>query len=131
MIKIDEAAVQLNSGGVTNFWIDIDAGRSIRKHGSDFELKPSVKIFSKEKSGGLEGRVLPKDANAVVMAINGTDTATAKPTSEGEFKINGLKAGTYSLVFHATANNYLDTTINNIVIKTKEDIKIPAVTLHK
>lgn len=131
MIKIDEAAVQLNSGGVTNFWIDIDAGRSIRKHGSDFELKPSVKIFSKEKSGGLEGRVLPKDANAVVMAINGTDTATAKPESEGEFKINGLKAGTYSLVFHATANNYLDTTINNIVIKTKEDIKIPVVTLHK
>ncbi len=131
MIKIDESTVQLNSGGVTNFWIDIDAGRSIRLHGNDFELKPSVKIFSKEKAGGLEGRVLPKDANAIVMAISGTDTATAKPEPEGEYRINGLKAGTYSLVVHATANNYLDTTISNVVIRTKEDIKIPTVTLHK
>ena len=130
-VKIDESMVQLNKGGLTNFWIDIDAGRSIKKHGSDFELKPSVKVFSKEKAGSIEGRVLPKDATVVVMAINGTDTSSAKPEAEGEFKFIGLKPGKYSLLFHATANNYLDTTINSIQISGKEDIKAGAVTLSK
>jgi hypothetical protein len=131
VVKIDESSVAVNSGALTNFWVDIDAGRSIRKKGNNFELKPSVKVFSKEKSGGIEGRVLPGNAAAVVMAINGTDTATAKPETEGEFKFIGLKAGTYTLVYHATANNYLDATVNNVVISGTEDVHVPDVTLHQ
>ena len=131
VIKLEESAVNINSGGLSSIWIDVDAGRSIRKNGNQFELKPSVKLFSKETTGGVEGKVLPKDAAAVVMAINGTDTASAKPEAEGEFRFNGLKAGTYSFLYHATANNYRDTTIRNITIKTKEDSKLPTVTLHK
>jgi hypothetical protein len=131
VVKIDESAVAVNSGALTNFWVDIDAGRSIRQHGGIFELKPSVKVFSKEKSGGIEGRVLPGNAAAVVMAINGTDTATAKPEAEGEFKFIGLKAGTYTLVYHATANNYLDATVTNVVVSGTEDVHVPDVTLHQ
>src|SRR5664279_557376 len=131
VIKIDEFSVAVNSGGLTNFWIDIDAGRSIRKHGNDFELKPSVKVFSREKSGGIEGRVLPAAAAAVIMAINGTDTATAKPEAEGEFKFMGLKPGTYTLIYHATANNYVDATVPNVVISGTEDTHVPDVTLHQ
>ena len=131
VVKIDESSVAVNSGGLTNFWIDIDAGRSIRKHGNDFELKPSVKVFSKEKSGGIEGIVLPGNASAVVMAINGTDTASAKPEDSGEFKFMGLKPGTYTLIYHATANNYLDQTVTNIVISGKEDVHVATVTLHQ
>ena len=131
VIKIDESSVAVNSGGLTNFWIDIDAGRSIRLHGDKFELKPSVKVFSKEKSGGIEGRVLPAAAGAVVMAINGTDTATVKPEAEGEFKFMGLKPGTYTLIYHATANNYVDATVANVVISGTEDTHVPDVTLHQ
>jgi len=131
VIKIDESAVAVNSGGLTNFWIDIDAGRSIRMHGKDFELKPSVKVFSKEKSGGIEGRVLPAAAAAVIMAVNGTDTSTAKPEAEGEFKFMGLKPGSYTLIYHATANNYIDATVANIVISSTEDTHVPDVTLHQ
>jgi hypothetical protein len=131
VIKIDESVVAVNSGGLTNFWVDIDAGRSIRQHGNEFELKPSVKVFSREKSGGIEGRVLPDNAAVVVMAINGTDTATAKPEREGEFKFIGLKSGTYSLVYHATANNYIDVTVNNVVVSGTEDVHVPDVTLHQ
>ncbi|MDB5277721.1 MAG: hypothetical protein JWR61_2676 [Ferruginibacter sp.] len=131
VIKIDESQVQVNNGGLTNFWIDIDAGQSIRKHGNDFELKPSVKVFSKERSGSLEGRVFPKDAKAVVTATNGTDTSTAKPEDEGEFKFIGLKPGTWALLYHATAGNYKDTTITNITIGGKEDAKVNNVTLRK
>jgi hypothetical protein len=131
VVKIDESLVQVNSGGLTNFWMDIDAGRSISQHGNDFELKTSIKVFSREKAGSIEGLVLPAEAGAIVMAINGTDTASAKPEDEGEFKFIGLKPGTYSLLYHATANNYLDTTVNNIIINQTEDVHTPTITLHK
>ena len=131
VLNIDESAVAINSGGLTNFWIDFDAGSSIRLHGNDLELKPNCKVFSKEKSGGIEGIVLPGNAAAIVMAINGTDTLTAKPEDSGEFKFLGLKPGSYTLVYHATANNYLDTTISNVVISGKEDVHVALVTLHQ
>lgn len=131
VVKISESAANFNQGSLSTIWMDVDAGRSIRKNGNTFELRPSIKLFSKEVTGGVEGRVLPKDAKAVVMAINGTDTATAKPEDEGEFKFNGLKAGTYSFVYHATANNYKDTTVANVTVRTKEDTKLPTITLHK
>jgi hypothetical protein len=65
------------------------------------------------------------------MAINGTDTLTAKPEDSGEFKFLGLKPGSYTLVYHATANNYLDATVNNVVISGKEDVHVALVTLHQ
>ena len=131
VLKIDESAVAINPGGLTNFWIDFDAGTSIRLNGNDLELKPNCKVFSKEKSGGIEGIVLPGNAAAIVMAINGTDTLTAKPEDSGEFKFPGLKPGSYTLIYHATANNYVDTTINNVVISGKEDVHMALVTLHQ
>jgi Domain of unknown function (DUF4382) len=131
VVKIDESSLHFNADGVLNFSIDIDAGRSISKHGKDFEFKASVKGFSKENTAAIEGRVLPRDANAIVMAVNGTDTASAKPESEGEFKFTGLKAGTYSLLYHATASNYRDTTVQNIIVRSKDDTKVATLTLHK
>jgi Domain of unknown function (DUF4382) len=131
VINIDESVVAINSGGLTNFWIDFDAGSSIRLDGNELELKPNCKVFSRDKSGGIEGIVLPVNAGAVVMAINGTDTVTAKPEDSGEFKFIGLNAGNYTLVYHATANNYIDTTVSNIIISGKEDVHVAAVTLHQ
>jgi hypothetical protein len=131
VVKVDANTAQINQGGVSNIWMDIDAGNSIRKNGNGFELKASVKVFSKEKAASIEGKVLPKDANAVVMAINGSDTATAKPEDGGEYKFIGLKPGTYSLLFHATANAYLDQTVANVTVQAKDDTKVPTVTLHK
>ena len=130
VMQIDESAVQVNSGGMTNIWLDIDAGNSIRKVGNAFELKPSVKVFSRDKAGTIEGSMLPAGALAVVMAVNGSDTATAKPASEGEFKFIGLKKGTYTLVYHATANGYLDQTVPGIQVGLKEDVHIPTIVLH-
>lgn len=131
VVNIDELSVAINSGGLTNFWIDIDAGSSIRLKDNQFELKPHVKVFSREKSAGIEGHVFPENAGAVVLAINGTDTLTAKPEDSGEFKFIGLKPGTYTLVYHATENNYLDTTITGVVVSGTEDVHEPTVTLHQ
>lgn len=131
VIKLHELEISSQSNASTNFWLDFDAGRSIRRHGDRLELEPKVKAFRKDKTGSIEGRVLPAEANAIVYAINGTDTTSARPEREGEFKIIGLKAGTYSIVFDATANNYIDQVISGVRVEQQEDTKLGAVTLIK
>jgi Domain of unknown function (DUF4382) len=138
-----EVVANLESGnfeivsGQVLFWIDFDAGHSIQTdnsgsgNGNGFRLKSHIKIFTRSKSGEIEGRVLPKAADAMVMAINGTDTTMAIPDDDdGEFKIVGLNAGTYK-VFIDGRNNYNDTTINNVVVSNREDTHISTVTLHQ
>ncbi len=135
--QLDETNVELSSPDQFLFWIDFDAGRSIKADNSGsgnnngFELRSHIRIFSKKKSGRIEGRVLPGAAQAIVMAISGMDTLTAKPEREGEFKFVGLKAGVYQLFVDATANNYKDSTINNVTVRTNEDTKVGTIVLHQ
>jgi hypothetical protein len=131
VINLEEGMVELKPGGSVNIWLDFDAGRSIKVHGNEFELEPGMKAYTKNKAGTIEGRVTPANAKAMVMAISGNDTATAKPGNEGEFKIQGLKAGTYKLLVHPTANNYLDATLSNIAVNVNEDTHTGTITLHK
>src|SRR6476646_8435951 len=129
IVKLQDDDVDA-SAGETRFWIDFDAGRSIQQKGSSFELRSQLKVFAKSKSGGIEGKVKPTDAKAVVMAINGSDTTTAQPDAEGEFKIRGLVAGTYQLVIHPTANNYKDTTLT-VTVRKEDDTNIGTIQLSK
>ncbi|MEO8416022.1 MAG: DUF4382 domain-containing protein, partial [Ginsengibacter sp.] len=92
VLKLDEATASSGENSL-HISIDIDASRSVRQHGNEFELKPQASSFNRVNSGGIEGRVLPADAHAVIFAINGTDTSSAIPEQEGEFKIRGLKNG--------------------------------------
>jgi hypothetical protein len=118
------------------FWIDFDAGNSIQVDNSGsgnnngFLLKPRIKIFTRSHSGSIEGKVFPRDADPIVKAINGSDTATAIPEQEGEFKIVGLNAGTYQVLIDGQ-KGYIDSTINNVVVRKGEDTHLPATTLHK
>lgn len=119
------------------FWIDFDASHSIQTDNSGsgnnngYRLKSHIKIFTRSNSGRIEGRVLPASADALVMAINGTDTTMAVPDdSDGEFKIVGLNAGTYK-VFVDGRNNYNDTTINDVIVRNREDTHLPTITLHQ
>ncbi|HTI08248.1 MAG TPA: DUF4382 domain-containing protein [Puia sp.] len=129
VIKFSDDFLSDNPADI-RFSLDLDAGRSIRLHGDRLELKPEVKAFRREKAGSIEGRVLPAQAQAVVMAFNGADTATAKPEREGEFKIVGLKPGSYSVLVHATSGTYSDTTLTNVVVARNEDAQVGTITLH-
>lgn len=143
-IKSDDKQVVANldntnfdvSGSQVFFWIDFDAGNSIQVDNSGsgnnngFLLKPRIKIFTHSQSGRIEGKVFPRDADVIVKAIMGSDTATAIPEREGEFKIVGLNAGTYHVLIDAQ-NGYVDTTINNVVVRKGEDTHLSAITLHK
>lgn len=130
VINLADEKVDVSSSSLDVF-LDFDAGNSIKLNNGVFELNSSIKAFSKQKAGGIEGRVTPAAAHAIVYAVNGTDTSTAMPEKEGEFKIMGLKPGTYSLFVKATANNYQNAVINGIVVGLKEDTQAGTITLHQ
>jgi Domain of unknown function (DUF4382) len=124
------------SNGQISFSIDFDAGNSIQVDNSGqgnnngYRLKSSIKIFSRNNSGRIEGKVLPRAADPIIKAVIGTDTATAIPDdSDGEFKIVGLNAGTYKVIIDGQ-NGYVDTTINNVIVRNREDTHLPTITLH-
>jgi hypothetical protein len=130
--NLDETNVQFTAPNQFQFWIDFDAHQSVQqKSNNRYELKSNIKIFSKSKSGRIEGKVLPSVARAIVLAIKGTDTISALPENSGEFKFVGLNAGTYKLFIDATANSYLDSTINNIIVVNNEDTKVNTIILHQ
>jgi Domain of unknown function (DUF4382) len=125
------------SNGQLSFSIDFDAGNSIQVDNSGsgnnngFRLKSHIKIFGKNNSGRIEGKVLPRAADAIVKAVIGSDTATAIPDdSDGEFKIVGLNAGTYKVIIDGQ-NGYNDTTINNVIVRNREDTHLSTITLHQ
>lgn len=137
VVNLDESNFELVGADQVLFWIDFDAAGSIRIDNSGsgnnngFELKPHIKVFTKTKAGMIEGKVFPKAADALVMAISGADTTMAIPDDDdGEFKIVGLNAGTYT-VFIDGQNGYTDTTINNVMVTKGEDTHIPNITLHQ
>ena len=130
--SLDDTNVDFVAPNQYLFWIDFDAHQSIQvKSNNRYELKSSIKIFTRRSSGRIEGRVFPQAARAIVKAINGSDTATAIPEPDGKFKIVALRAGTYQLLYDATAGNYRDTLVNNIVVRNNDDTEVSTITLHQ
>jgi len=109
--------------------VDFDVCESIKLIGSEYFLKPFCKPFSIKHFGRIEGKVLPGAAHAFVTISNGTDSATATPESNGEYRIRGLKHGTYSITFTGS-NGYHDITLHNIEVIEGEELHIPDTTLR-
>jgi hypothetical protein len=117
--------------GRLQLWLDFDVTRSIIKvRDNTFYLRPFLKIFTTRATGSIEGKVLPKDAFAVITAFNAQDTAYALPGKGGEFKIRGLQQGSYTLFVNAS-NGYRDTTLTNISISSRKEVKLGTITLRK
>jgi hypothetical protein len=114
----------------SSLWLDFDICQSIRSYNGQYYLKPVLKPFGMNHYGRIEGKVLPTAARAFVQARNATDSATAIPERDGEFKIRGLRAGTYNLTFKGS-NGYRDTTITNIQVRNAQETHVSTVTLHQ
>jgi hypothetical protein len=135
--NLESSNFEITPTGQVLFWIDFDAGNSIQTdnsgpgNGNGYRLKSHIKIFTRSNSGRIEGKVLPRFADAIVKAVTGADTATAIPEDDnGEFKIVGLNAGTYTLIIDGH-NGYIDTIINNVIVRNRGDTHIPVITLHQ
>lgn len=112
-------------------WLDFDVSRSIIiVNNNKFYLKPVFHFFVEKSTASVSGKVKPLDAKAVLTLFNSTDTAYALPNKNGEFKMRGLKNGTYSLYVNGS-NNYKDTTINNIVVQAPKNTNVGVIELKK
>lgn len=128
-VKIRNEHMQ-SSGDKRKLWIDFDVSRSIVESNGKYYLRPVLKPFCDKNSGEVEGKVGPKEAGALVKIYNATDTATAIPGRDGEFKVRGLSDGVYTVLYQG-ANGYRDTTINNVTVSKGRDTKLAAVVLRK
>lgn len=130
-IKVEEEDLDDLSPGQLGLWIDFDICQSIQEHSGQYFLKPVIKAFALENFGRVEGKVLPRQAQPFVTIFNTLDTATAIPEDDdGDYKIRGLKAGTYSILFKGF-NGYRDTTITNVQIQRGRGTEIPTITLRR
>ncbi len=112
-------------------WLDFDVSRSVViVNNNKFYLKPVFHFFVEKTTASVSGKVKPQDAKAVLTLFNGTDTAYALPNKSGEFKMRGLKDGTYSLYVNGS-NNYKDTTINNIVVQAPKNTNVGVIELKQ
>ena len=103
--------------GVTyGMTLDFDAARSVVKTGNGtYILKPVIRTILEEVIvGGLTGTVAPPIITPV-FAIMGTDTTGGFTNANGEFLIQGLTPGTYSILITPPAP-YNDTTITNVTV---------------
>jgi hypothetical protein len=131
-VRINSNTIDSLPGGGVRINIDFDVQKSIKgkRSNTEFCLKPVIKSYAHHNSGELEGKVFPRAANPVVTVYNATDTATARPDREGEFKIKGLKPAVYSVKYSGDAP-YKDTTLTNITVKKGDDTKLPTITLKQ
>ncbi|XVJ65850.1 MAG: DUF4382 domain-containing protein [Lacibacter sp.] len=131
-VIIDVDDISSINPGEFKIHIDFDAcGSIIRISNNQFELQPRIKTFDDDHDGRIEGRVLPREAKAVVSVTGGGQTLIALPDDDdGEFKIRGIKAGTVDLEINATDNGYRDTVIRNIAVGSRE-VKLGTIQLKK
>ncbi|MBN9296108.1 MAG: DUF4382 domain-containing protein [Filimonas sp.] len=119
------------ASGRSRLWLDFDVQRSIiQVRNNLFYLNPFLRCFIVKATGSVQGKVLPKDAYPVISVYSGTDTSYALPNPSGEFKVRGLKSGTYSVFINAS-NGYKDTTISNVNVGIGGEAKIGTITLRK
>jgi Domain of unknown function (DUF4382) len=113
------------------FFLDFDLKKSIIFNGGQYWIKPVLKPFGRHSSGEIEGKIRPVHAAALIKAFSATDTAYALPWwDEGEFKIRGLREGTYSL-FIDGINGYRDTTIGNIAVRRNHETELGTIQLRQ
>lgn len=132
-IFVNVGREHLDSISSNNFqlYLDFDLSRSIRYTGGQYWLKPYLKPFGRHSTGEIEGKVRPVHSHGLIKAYSSTDTAYARPWDhEGEFKIRGLRPGTYSL-FIDGINGYRDTTITNITVQRGEDTELGIIRLQQ
>ena len=112
-------------------WLDFDVQRSIiQVSRGTFILKPVIHVWTVKQTGAVSGKVLPKDAQSIITVYNSLDSLYAIPGRDGEYKVRGLKPGTYS-VFVNAGNGYRDTTIADVKVERGKETKVPTITVKK
>ena len=98
-IKVDE---EIEGGMSYDLIIDFDAARSIVEAGNSGQiiLKPVLRAYIDEVSMGVQGQVLPLEAQPVLVTVQGEgEEFNTFVDADGNYKITGLDEGVYNITF--------------------------------
>ena len=119
----------LAANGSYKIWIDFDANQSVVMEGKDnYLLKPVVRAYSSETNGQVKGYAFPALSTQTVFAIQGTDTLSAVPASDGFFKFSGMAEGSYKIWFKANTG-FQDKTLDGVNVSFGEVTDLGITTL--
>jgi len=117
------------AGGTADISLDFDASRSIIQTGAGtYILKPVIRVMPSSIAGSISGQVLPTTTLTTVYAIQAPDTVGSAITTNGNFVVSVLPAGTYSLAFHPSAS-YRDTTLTSVNVTAGNTTNVGTVQL--
>jgi hypothetical protein len=109
--------------------VDFDLSKSIQFLNGKYYLKPKLHSFSNSGYGEIEGKVLPEGIKAKVTISNGQgEPSIGYPDKKGRFKVRGLKAGTYSVLFEAAGRT--SKTVNGVEVRKGKDVELNTITLN-
>lgn len=115
-IEIDE---QLAAGGHGEVVIDFDAAKSIVQDAGNHYIRPVIR-YVKDFDTGMDGQI-EGSAQAIVIVDNGELEASAMVATNGAFKIQGLKNGSYEVTIDYLAEvngemEYKQKKINGVMV---------------
>ncbi|WP_111668991.1 DUF4382 domain-containing protein [Algoriphagus litoralis] len=126
-IKVDQI---VEAGSEYNLVIDFDVAKSIVVAGNsgNIILKPVLRAFL-EQSQGLQGQVLPIEAQPIQVTVSGGGQVYDSFVSEsGNYVLQGIAPGTYTITF--TPNEaYNPVTVADVLVEAGKLTSVPAVTL--
>ena len=90
----------VNEGVLYQLVLDFDVAKSVHGTGNGkYMLKPTIRTVLQALGGSIKGSVAPDSLQTAVLAIQGVDTVASTYTSNGNYLIRGLNAGSYDLHF--------------------------------
>lgn len=126
-IKVDQT---VEAGSEYNLVIDFDVAKSIVVAGNsgNIILKPVLRAFL-EQSQGLQGQVLPIEAQPIEVSINsGGQEYNTYAGENGNYILQGIESGTYTITF--TPNEaYNPITVADVNVEAGKLTSVPPVTL--
>ncbi len=116
--------------------LDFDASRSVVVTGRnnpavEYLLKPVIRATNKAITGIIAGTITPVEAQPVVYAIAGSDTlaSTIADTSSGDFKLIGLKEGSYDVSIAPRHDVWQGTTVEGVSVTANETTDVGTIEL--
>lgn len=104
----------VDSDNGADILIDFDVAQSITDNGSDnFSIDPSLRLIG-DYNTGVRGKVM-STSNAAITLADGSKTYTTYVNSQGEFFLQGVASGTYTLIVSAADDNDSSTSENTSV----------------
>jgi hypothetical protein len=112
--------------------VDFDAAQSIVITGNGkYILKPVLRVIAEGKDGAIIGTLSPTKVSTMLYALQNQDTlGGALSDSSGNFTINGLDSGAYSLLIDP-ASPYKRDTITNVSVNTGSVTDLGTITLNQ